>query len=341
MKIGITGRIGSGKSTIFSLLPKSEKKEIPDNSDIYSVKVHDDRLKKISEIFKPDKVVYPEILFSDLKALYDTHGKTNKDVLESLKKMDGIVYVIGLHKLCVSEVNFIKDIEDFRGELILSDLMIVEKRLETLAKEGKKDEEIKFLSKIRDMLNEGQKLSEVIFTDQELKNISGYAFLTLKPFFIVLNIDEENKEAAEKALEYCKQEKILCISILGQLENEILDLKEKDRADFMKDLEITELATPKLIHETYLMFDLITFYTYAGKEVKAWSIHKNSNILKAASMIHSDIEKGFIKAEIINYDEFMKLGADINAAKKAGKLRLEGKSYTVLDGDIITFRFNV
>jgi len=359
MKIAITGLSNSGKTTVFNALTglNAETPIYPNVSgepNIGVVKVPDKRIIKLSEIYKPKKMTFATIEYIDYIGLTKGDTKQNKKVFDLIKDADAIVHVVRVfqnesvsHPL--EYINPLRDIETVELELIFSDLDLVEKRLERMEenkKRGKKPDESeqKLLLKLKDFLLKENALRDYNFTTEELISIRHLQFLSIIPKIIVLNIGEEDLNVENiKTIknDITKQYHTSpVLSFCGKLEMEIAQLPHEEKQLFLDDLKIDEPASFKLIQTCYEMLGLISFITVGEDEVRAWTIKKDTPAVVAAGKIHSDIERGFIRAEVISYDDFITLG-NMQTAREKGLLRLEGKTYPVKDGDIINFRFNV
>lgn len=369
MKIGIIGLSNSGKTTVFNALTGKnlETTIYPTTSGeptIAVVKVPDSRLDRLSVIFKPKKTTYAMVEYIDYIGLTKGDVNQNRKVFDLIKDVDAIAHVVRafedekiIHPM--NMVNPLRDIETVELELIFGDFDLVEKRLhrmEEALKKGKKPDELekKLLLKCKDALEKEIPLRNVHFTEEEQKAMRTLQFVSTKPEVVVLNIGEDilntNKEKdllneVERYFQSRYKNSSLItryplLSLCGKIEMEITRLSPEDAKLFLDDLGIEEPALSKLIRACYDVLGLISFFTYVGDEVKAWTITKGTNALKAAGKIHSDIERGFIRAEVVSFNDFLSLGS-IHAAKEKGVLRLEGKTYEVKDGDIINFRFHV
>lgn len=278
--------------------------------------------------------------------------KSEGETTAVLKEMDELAIVIGLYKtaLGLGEVNPLAESKNIQSELIFLDLLIAEKRVEKSHKQSKagispeEQKEQNLIKKCKDALDKEIPLRNINFNSEEEKALRGFSFLSAKPILIILNMAEKelNQISAleEKYKANLSGEKIQLLALCGKLEEELSSLEESERETFMQELGIKEPATKRLVNSSYNLMNLITFYTANGKEVKAWLIPKGSKALKAAGTVHSDMEKGFIKAEVIVADKLIELGS-VHHAKEKGLLKLEGKDYIVQDGDVIFFRFNV
>lgn len=369
MKLAIVGLSNSGKTTIFNALTGQNIETtiyptLSGEPNYGIVKVPDKRVDKLAEIFKPKKVTYATVEYIDYIGLTKGDVAQNKKVFDLIKDADAIVHVVRafeddtvLHPM--NEINPMRDIEILELELIFGDLELIEKRLiriEEGAKKGKKPNEAerRLLLKCKDTLEKEIPLRNVIFDDEEKNAMKHLQFISIKPEVVVLNIGEKdlNTEKEKKLLSdidnYFKakhQDSSLfthysSLSLCGKIEMEIAQLNPDEAREFLEDLGIQEPALNKLIHVSYDLLGLISFLTCGEDEVRAWTIKKGTNAQQAAGKIHSDIERGFIRAEVINFNDFISLGS-MSVAREKGLLRLEGKTYEVKDGDIINFRFNV
>lgn len=368
LKIGIIGLPLCGKTTIFDLLTGRKiavgKHTAVTEAHLGVVSVPDKRLTKLAELFAPRKPIYATVEFIDIAPLtapIDKKDRTEESRLASLRNVDAFLHIVRLFKSEIvphplGEINPVRDIEEVHTELILTDLAIIEKRLErishTLIKESKSAKEIalkekSLLERLKAQLETGKFISSLSLSEEEEKQIKGYCFLTAKPVLLVGNIDEEQigkledisvrsfiEEATKLGLPY----QIIC----GKTELELEQLSSEESMEFRRALGLdTEVsAKEKLIKNAYYTAGMISFFTVGTDEVKAWSIKKGTKAVTAAGVIHSDFEKGFIKAEVIPFDELLSIGS-FAEAKNKGVLRLEGKEYIIQDGDVITYRFHV
>lgn len=352
MKIAVTGKPFVGKTTVFKALTKAtEDLHSSNKPNIGTVKVPDKRIDYLTEIFQPKKITCTELIFTDLAGFEKTGSSIEKqpDIINHLKNSDALAVVC---KLFDQEEGFSpqNDVEDWESELLLTDLQTIENRLEKIEKsaKGKKqainEDEKKLLLTCKETVESGKALRTLELSETDLKLLSGFQMLSLKPLIVVYNIPESLLGKPESELPHFKefnaQPNTAVTTICGEIELEISQLDENDRDEFMKEMDIEEPGLNKFIRASYGLLGLISFLTVGKDEVRAWTIRKNTEALKAAGAIHSDIERGFIRAEIISYDDFKSCGS-MNEGKSRGLVRLEGKSYIVQDGDIINFRFNV
>jgi ribosome-binding ATPase len=359
MKITIIGLSNSGKTTIFNALTGQNLETTlyattSGEPNIGVVKVPDQRVDKLSEIFKPKKTAYATIEYVDFFGITKGDIKQNRKVFDLIKDADAIVHVVRafpdesvVHPLGGTDPS--RDIETLELELIFGDLEFVEKRLERMeenTRRGKKPDESekKLLLKCRDILMKEIPLRNVEFTEEERKAMRPLQFSSTVPEVVVLNIGENDLHADSiKSLQSAVTARFSSLPVLtlcGKIEMEIAQLSPDEKKPFLEELGIDEPASNRLINTCYGILGLISFLTVGEDEVRAWTIKNHTSALNAAGKVHSDIERGFIRAEIISYDDFIAHGS-MHAAREKGLLRLEGKTYEVRDGDIINFRFNV
>jgi GTP-binding protein YchF len=369
VKLAIIGLSNSGKTTIFNALTGQNADvtiypTVSGEPNLGVVKVPDYRINRLAEIYSPKKITYATVEYIDYIGLTKGDAAQNRKVFDLIKDADAIVHVVRafeddavLHPM--NNVNPSRDIEALELELIFGDLELVEKRLERMEdgiKKGKKpnDAEKSLLLKCKDTLEKEIPLRNIILNDKERKAMKHLQFVSTKPEVVVLNVGENDlntkrgHELLNKAKEYFESKYkapllVTCYSLLslcGKIEMEIAQLDQDDAGAFLNDLGIQEPALNKLINVSYDLLGLISFLTVGEDEVRAWTIDRGATAQKAAGKIHSDIERGFIRAEVINFEDFILCG-DMSTARDRGLLRLEGKGYEVRDGDIINFRFNV
>lgn len=361
MKIAIIGLADTGKTTIFNALTGQnlETTVYPTmNAEAHMgvVKVPDVRIDKLAEIYRPKKITYATVEYIDYIGLTKGDMDQNRKVFDLIKDADAVVHVVRgfadeeiVHPL--ESLDARRDAETLELEMVFGDLELVDKRLQRMdegMKRGKKPEETekRVLLKCKNALEQEKPLRDIEFSEEEEKSMRHLQFMSIKPEVIALNISEAdlNTEGASQqitelqSLYQGKQVKV--ISLCGKIEMEIAQLSAGEARAFLDDLGIEEPALNKLIHVSYDLLGLISFLTCGEDEVRAWTISKGMNAQLAAGKIHSDIERGFIRAEVVSYDDFVAQGG-MSGAREKGQLRLEGKTYEVRDGDIINFRFNV
>lgn len=347
MKVGLIGRQGSGKTTIFNALTglsaglgQGEKME----SHLGVTKVPDARVDRLSAIFLPKKTTYAEIRFTDFPATQSQEklkasGEHSRTMLAQMRDVDAMALVLGDFDGASEPI---KDLRDLLAEMILADLGVVENRLSRLKKEKGKEREGEMLARCLKALEGEESLRSLSFTTDEEPLLAGFGFLSRKSVIALFNVAEERagKELADSYRTELEKLQIPGLALSARVEMEVAQLDEKDRQSFLTELGIEEPARDRFIRASYRLLDLISFFTTGEDEVKAWTIEQGTSARKAAGKIHSDIERGFIRAEVVAYDDFIRYGSEAKC-REAGKLRLEGKDYPVKDGDIVHFRFNV
>lgn len=360
MKIGLIGLPMTGKTTIFNLLTNAQDDGTgaagKTEANIGVAKVPDRRIDFLSSIYKPKKTVYATIEVIDIKG-YSSGNKTKgaaNPFLEAVRKVDALVHVVRAFRdsnvvHVEGSIDPFRDIETVNLELLFSDLSIIENRIGRIenAKKITKDmaEELKVLKKCRECLENEKLINTLDLTDEEKQYLKTFQFLTERPQILVINLDEEqfragNYEGKDKVKKYVEEKNIPLVEICAKTEYEIQQLDEEDKKLFMEDLGITETGISRLATAMYNYLGLISFLTVGEDEVRAWPIKKGTNAKAAGGKIHSDIERGFIRAEVVKFEDFEKLGS-MHKVKEHGLFRLEGKDYIVEDGDIINFRFNI
>lgn len=346
MKIGLIGRRGSGKTTIFNMLTGlgAQVGGYPggDKGDIHLgvIKVPDQRIDRLSEIYQPKKTTYAEIRFTDFPPNQANDNlKASSELLTQMREVEAMALV-----LCDfgSEADPLKELNDLSSEMILADLFVVENRLVKLKKEKGKEQESLLLERCHKILENEESLRSVSFTPEEEVFLSGFGFLSRKSILALFNTTDEQagKPLPSTYQKELERHKIHGLILAGKVETEISQLDAPDRQSFLQEMGIQEPARDRFIHVAYRLLDLISFFTTVSDELRAWTIKRGTTARKAAGKIHSDIERGFIRAEVVPYEDFIALGSEAKC-REAGKLRLEGKDYLVQDGDIIHFRFNV
>ncbi len=351
MKIALVGLEKSGKTSVFNALT-GQKKDINTfgsiDANIAVVKVPDKRIDALRDLYDPDKTRFAEIEFLDIPgSINDT---SDAKVLACAREADALCFILRNfqnpmvpHPL--DEVNPERDLGEIATGLILADLAVCEPRVESLKKKKNKasfsdteERELKALLKIEKALNASEPASQAALTDNEKKQIRSFQFLTLKKAFPLVNISE-NAISGKKNM---TSDKNLpgSMEICAKLEAELRELPSEERELFMEELQIEDLSINRFIRKAYALADLISFFTAGEKEVRAWTIKKGSTASQAAGKIHSDMEKGFIRAEVFSYKDLEAHGTEKNIKNK-GLLRTEGKDYIVKDGDILNIKFNV
>ncbi|HFE65534.1 redox-regulated ATPase YchF [candidate division KSB1 bacterium 4484_188] len=362
MEIGIIGLPFSGKTTLFSTLTGLNTGTTHTTGKIEvhrgMVKVPDLRLDRLTEIFKPKKQVNATIEYLEVGGVEKEAAKGkgfDPRFLAVLKNTDVLCHVVRAFEDEVfphpeGSINTLRDVQIVETEFILSDLTIVENRISRLEKQIQKvksDEDIRqlaLLKKCRDFLEQERPLRDLEMSDDEKKQLRGFQFLSAKPLILVVNYSEADivreTEMLASLAEYAGKPHVEVTGLCAKVEYEISQLADDDRQVFLEELGITEPALDKLIRKSYQILGLISFFTVGDDECRAWTIRRGTVAQAAAGEIHSDLERGFIRAEVVSFDRFIELGS-LAKCREHGILRLEGKEYVVQDGDIITVRFNV
>ncbi len=357
LKLGIIGLPGSGKSTVFRALTggiESGDRKGHQEPGLGVVKVEDPRLDFLADYHKPKKVTPVNVQYMDIGGLTG-EGKPGRSigdkVLAHIRPMDALLHCVRFFDSpTLGPADPLKDFTAVEEEMILSDLAAVEKRLERVEKDmqkGKKEpaEEFALLNEARELLDQGKPL-RLLPAATESEKLRGFAFLSAKPELILVNAGEgKDPEAIANVVEQVKtqlkgQPTVEVDKLYADTEAEIARLSPEEAREFLNDLSLEEGAKERIIKKSFELLNLIVFLTAGEPEVRAWQLERGKTALKAAGTIHSDMERGFIRAEIVSYDDFKEAGS-MAAAQKTGKLRLEGRDYTIQDGDIILFRFNV
>lgn len=334
MKIVILGLPQAGQQQLFSLLtgiPLDTIMQKPLEVQQGISEVRDPRLTKLIEMYKPKKFAYARIEYSLLPD-FNLTGPSKDIIFSQLKNADEICWV-------ARSESAKSDIANFISELIITDTMLVEKRLETIAKDQRKkysdirEKEKELMELCKKQLDEEKPLKDYPFNDEQKKVIRTYQFFTMKPLFIVVNVPESQIKGKIEI-------NFPSIEVCAELEEEISRLAEGERAEFMKEMGIEESALSKMTRMAFNELGLISFFTVGEDEVRAWPIPKGALAPEAGSAIHSDIEKGFVRAEMMKYDDLISAGSEAKL-KELGKFYLKGRDYIVEDGDILSFRFNV
>ena len=362
MKAGIIGLSLCGKTTLFNILTGRNVEtggySGGSGPNVGIVKVPDDRIDFLSSVFQPKKTTYAAIEYVDVAGLSQgsvRDGGSGSQLLAHVRNVDIIIHVVRAftsEHVPVPEdgLDPLRDIETLDLELMLADLAIAEKRIEKLQadikKKGQKDSEmeLQLMTRLAACLEQEQPVRQIELTEDEERLLRGYQFLTAKPMLVVLNISEDeiqDSEAYRDIVANNGAHGVPTVLLSAEIESEIAQLEEKEDIDaFMQDMGIAELSLTRLIRSSYELLGLISFFTVGADEVRAWTITRNTKAAQAAGVIHSDLERGFIRAEILSYDDFLKYET-FAKAKQHGVLRVEGKEYLVHDGDIMNVRFNV
>ena len=350
MQIGVVGQKFSGKTTVFGALTGISADSVKggSKSNLGEIKVPDERVEKLSSIFDPVKTTYTEIKFIDVQTENESRRESkgiDPKTVVLIRSSDALVVVVrSFDNPAVphpfNEINPLRDFMNFETELITSDFIQIENRLERMKKENSKGVEADILLRCKEYLENEKPLRLLSFSESEMKAIGGFQFLSQKPLMVLVNTSEdENREFSElnSEVEKCGA---TVMTLSARLEQELSELPEEERADYLKEMGIDRSAKERFIQASYSMMKLISFFTIGQDEVRAWTIKEGTKALHAAGRIHTDLERGFIRADVVHYDDFIKSGS-IAKTRTAGYLHQEGKEYIVQDGDILEIRFNV
>ena len=354
MRLGIIGLPQSGKTTVFNALTRGN---LPVTTSGGRFEVHtgvvdvpDERVDRLSGMFKPKKTIYAKVTYADIAGLEGSKAAISGALLNQLSQMDGFVHVVR----CFDDpsiphpsgsVDPRRDIALMDAELLLNDLIAVERKLERLVEERKKgggrdkgvvERELVLFQRFQEALGQEKPLREIEITGEEEKALSGFGFLTRKPMMILLNLGEGQDApaiAADRPL-------VQVVALQGKLEMDLAQLSAEDAELFMGEYGIEELGLNRVISLSYDLLGLQSFFTVGEDEVRAWTVQRGASAVECAGAIHSDLQKGFIRAEVVSYHDLATLGG-LAEARGKGKLRLEGKEYIVHDGEIVHIRFNL
>ena len=352
-KCGIVGLPNVGKSTLFNALTASKNAEAANfpfctiDPNIGIVDVVDERLDQLTKLSNSKKKIYTNITFVDIAGLVKGASKgegLGNKFLSHIREVDAIIHLVRCFESdkithVNSKINPLDDLETIKTEIILSDLDIVQKKLEKGKKKLLEEKEVKILEDKLSQLNDGKEV--VPNNKEEEKFLTTLGLLSIKPKIIVCNVDEESLAKGNSYTESVKknysEEKV--VTICADIEDQIMSLDNDERETFMKEIGLNKTGLNQLIKEGYELLNLDTFFTSGPEESRAWTIEKNTPAPKAASVIHTDFEKNFIRAETVSCEDFIKYGS-AEKCKENGKLRIEGKDYIVKDGDVLYFRVN-
>jgi GTP-binding protein YchF len=354
MQTGIIGLPQVGKTSLFRILTRArvDTHSAPTQTHVGIARVPDERVAKLAEVFKPKKTTYATIEYVDIGGLQKDREK-NSASLVPLREADALAHVVRLFENPAvphdGPLDAMRDIENVEIELMLTDLEQASKRMERLEKDLKKrketllETELQLLTRCRQALESEKPLRELEFKTEEYKMLNGFMFLTRKPMLYVLNIGDEEAPEIDHVIEKHHSEKLASkphsavVPFCGKIEAELAELPDSEAAEMMRAYGLAESGRDRLIQASYRLLGLISFLTCGEPECRAWTVERGMTAQQAAGAIHSDIERGFIKADVVNWEDLLRAGS-FAAARERGQVRLEGKEYIVQEGDVILFR---
>ncbi len=346
MKVGLVGFAGSGKTTVFNTMtglvaPLGMGGEVR----VGTVKVPDQRIALLSGIFSPKKTTYAEISFCDIPGEYGAEKKgLSSKALQQIRDQEALCLVLRdfVNPALPDSPDPVAELEAFHAECVLADLEIIERALQRAEKERTDGQRLAVFTKMKVTLEHERPLRSLSAKELNRDYLQGYVLLTDRPLLIALNRDEKEASAAmpDRLAARLQELRAGGLVLSASVEAEIASMAAQDQAAFLADLGLNESALARFIRSAYELLDLISFFTVGADEVRAWTIKRGTKARQAAGRIHSDLERGFIRAEVIPYEVFLQYGSE-QAVKDAGRLQIEGKDYVVSDGDILHIRFNV
>jgi GTP-binding protein YchF len=344
MKIGLVGYPGSGKSSVFSALTGQTVETgygSQGKTNLGVVKVPDARVDALAGLFKPRKTTYAEIMFSDVGG---GHGDgIDRTALAGMREMDALCQVLrAFPDAAGGAPDPMRELQGLETETILADLELVEKRIARLTKERGDPRELELMKRLEQQLSGETPIRAVELSEADRKMVTGYRFLSQKPLLLVLNVPEAQaaSQAPADLAAAAAQRKLGLVVLSAAVEMDIAQLPPAEQKEFLESLGLGEPAVNRFIHAAFALIDLVSMLTAGPDECRAWPIQRGTPAPRAAGKIHSDIERGFIRAEVVRWDDLVSLGSEAKC-RDAGKLRIEGKEYIVSDGDVVNFRFNV
>lgn len=354
MQLGIIGMPMVGKTTLFELLTNQMNSTgNQGRANVGIARIPDQRIDYLSGIYHPKKTTYAQLELVDIPGLVPGNEKGANIFLDSVRKADALLHVVRAFDdpgvpYYYDSIQPLRDIENIAYELLIADMDLIEKRIERIQSNKKKNQmlkELSLLERLKEALDEELPLSTVSLDEEEEQIMNTYQFLTMKPMLICINLSEDDMNSGsytkkEEVEAYCEEKGIPIVTISASIEREIAELEPEEKEIFLNDLGITESGLVKISRSMYQRLGLISFFTVGEDEVKAWTISQSTQARAAAGKIHSDIERGFIRAEVVAFKDFYE-HKTMTAVKEQGLFRLEGKEYIVQDGDIVHFRFNV
>ncbi len=353
MKVGLVGFAGSGKTTIFNTLTGLTAEVggygAREKANVGVIKVPDPRVDKLAQIYSPKKKTYAEISFVDVAGpqaedAEQAQSGLDPKLVQHMREADALVHVVRAFEnpMLSQTADPLRDIRSFDDELMLTDLVQIENRITRLKKEKDSARENELMERLKTALEGESPLRDLDLTHEDVALVAGFRFLSLKPLLLLVNQSEEDVAGGVpgEVQTLAEIKRLSAIAMAGKVEMEIAQLAPEEQREFLQDLGITEPARDRFIRAAYSLLDLVSFLTSGEDECRAWSIKRGTTAHKAAGVIHSDIERGFIRAEVTRFEDLVELGSEARC-REQGKLKLEGKEYVVQDGDVVHFRFNV
>jgi GTP-binding protein YchF len=346
MKAGLVGYAQTGKTTLFNALTGQSVQTgggSKGKSNLGVIKVPDERLDRLTAIYRPRRTVPAEVVFVDVPGPRTKGGGLDGSTIQAVQEADALAVVLrAFDGADGSPPQPLKELRDFESELILADLGVVERRLERLNKERGGERQKAVLERCHEALNAERSLRMLELLPEEEREITSFAFLSRRPLLGVLNTREADiaRGVPPELARSARERQIEVVDVCAAVEAEIASLAPEEQSEFLASLGIREPASARFIRAAYALLEYISFFTVGEDEVRAWTVRRGSKAPKAAGRVHSDMERGFIRAEVMSYDEFILVASEAKM-KETGKLRIEGKEYVVQDGDILNFRFAV
>ena len=344
-KIGLVGAPRSGKTTVFGAITAAtvDTKYKATQANLSSVKVQDDRIDALSQLYSTKKKTYATVSFMDIPG--STSGSTfDRTTLNNMRNVDALCQVLRAFSSDshAQSPNFLQELLDFEAEIILADLELVERRITTIKKERGDIRHLELLQKLYETLENSHPLRMLSLNESEKKELSCYQFLSSKPVLLVINVDEEGiaSQCPNEISVEAKKRGLGTIVLSAEIEMDIARMPQDDQKEFLESLGLLKSAKDRFIQSAFALLDLVSMITAGEDECRAWPIQRDSKAVHAAGKIHSDIERGFIRAEVIACHDLLEQGSE-SKCRTSGLLRVEGKNYLVQDGDVINFRFNV
>lgn len=346
MRAALVGYAQTGKTMLFNALTGQTAATgvgRGDKPNLGVIKVPDPRVDKLTAIYKPKKTVYAEVRFVDVPGPRTKGGGLDGPTLQALREAEALTLVLrGFPSVDGSDPDPVREMDDFEAELLINDQIVVEKRLERLHKENATGIETETLEACLAVLTAGRPLRQMEIRPEQEPILASYAFVSRRPMLAVLNVEEDKatQDPPDALKEAGAARGVEVMSVCASIEAEIATLPLEDQGEFLESLGLTEPASARFVRHAYRLLEYISFFTVGADEVRAWTTRRGDRAPRAAGRVHSDMERGFIRAEVMKYEEFMAAGSE-QKLKEQGKFRVEGKNYLVEDGDILNFRFNV